>query len=89
MNKKQLIKNIKKYVSRDVNFNMELFNKQVLFYLYGYDNREVCCLEIPYTDRLDKKAIYISILDLLKRFDFSFKVTFDNTKDIYTFLEVL
>ena len=88
MNKKDLIKNIKKYLARDVNFNLELYKKQVLFSLYSYDNREVCSIEIPYKDKLDKKAIYTSIVDLIKRFDFSFKVTFDNTQDIYKFLEV-
>ena len=88
MNKIELIKNIKKYVAMDINFNLELYNKQVLFSLYSYDNREVCNIEIPYKNNLDKKAIYTAILDLVCNFDFSYRVCFDNTKDIYNFLEV-
>ena len=89
MNKQDLKKYIKKQIAKDVNFQLILYKKQVLFYLYGYDNREVCSIEIPYNDRLDKKAIYTSIADLISNFDFSFRVTFENTKNIYEFIEGL
>ena len=88
MNKKQLIKYIKKYLSKDVIFNLELINKKVYFNLYGFDHREVCVIEINYKDRLDKRAIYVSIADLITHFDFSFRVFFDNMQDIYKFLKV-
>ena len=86
MNKKQLIKYIKKNLAKDVNFNIELDKERVYFSLYGYDNREVCNIEISYNDRLDKKAIYVCIADLISNFDFSFRVTFTNTKDILKFI---
>ena len=86
MNKLKLKKYIKDNLTTD--FNIKLIDKKVYFSLYGFDNREVCFMEIPYKDRLDKKSIYIAIADLTKRFDFSFRVCFDNTKDIYKFLGV-
>jgi len=89
MNKEKLKKYIKKQIAEDVNFQLMLYKKQVLFYLYSYDNREVCNIEIPYNDRLDKKSIYVSIADLIHSFDFSFRVTFENTKNIYEFIEGL
>jgi hypothetical protein len=88
MNKEQLKTYIKKYLAKDVFFNIEIIDRKVYFSLYGFHNREVCFMEIPYKNRLDKKAIYTAIADLITSFDFSFRVTFDNTKDIYTFLEV-
>ncbi len=86
MNKNELKKYIKKELATDVFFNVEVIDKKVYFYLYGYDNREVCFIEIPYKDRLDKGSIYTAIANLIKRIDFSFRVTFDNIKDIYNFL---
>ena len=88
MNLKELKKYIKGSLATDVSFDIGIINKIVCFYLYGYDSRQVCSIEIPYNDRLDKRAIYTSIADLIKGFDFSFRVTFDNTKDIFNFLEM-
>jgi hypothetical protein len=77
-------------LATDVFFNVETINKKVYFSLYGFDNkfsvyREVCYIEIPYKDRLDKRAIYIAIADLIKMFDFSFRVTFETIENIYNF----
>lgn len=88
MNKEKLNKYLKTIFTKEVYFSIEIINKIVCFNLYGYDNREVCIIEIPYKSRLDKKAIYTTIADLVKRFDFSFRVVFNNTKEIYDFLEV-
>ena len=88
MEKAELKKYIKKNLSTDVFFNVKTIDQKVYFSLYGFDNREVCFIEIPYKDRLDKRAIYTAIADLIKGFDFSFRVTFDNTKSIYKFLGV-
>ena len=88
MNKEQLKKHIKTYLAKDVFFNIETIDKKVYFSLYGFDNREVCFIEIPYKNQLDKKAIYVSIADLITNFDFSFRVTFTNTIDILKFIEV-
>ena len=87
MNKEELKKYIKKELAKDVFFEIELSNKIVCFSLYGFDNREVCHIEIPYKNKLDKDAIYTAIADLIKRFDFSFRVEFYNTQDIYKFLD--
>ena len=88
MNKQTLTKYIKKHLCREVSFDIEIIDNKVYFSLYGLDNREVCFIEIPYKDMLDKRAIYTSIADLIKGFDFSFRVTFTNTQDIDKFLEV-
>jgi hypothetical protein len=74
-------------LATDVFFNVETIDKKVYFSLYGFDNREVCFIEIPYNNRLEKRAVYIVIADLIKTFDFSFRVTFETTADIYNFLE--
>ena len=86
MNKKEIEKYIKKYLSYDAYFTIDIRDKYVLFRLYGYDNREVCLIEIPYKNRLDKEAIYTAIVDLINQFDFSFRVTFTSIKEIYDFL---
>jgi len=86
MNKQELKKYIKQHLSEDAFFNVETIDKKVYFSLYGFDNREVCFIEIPYKNRLDKKAIYTAIADLISKFDFSFRVTFSNIQDIYKFL---
>ena len=86
MNKRELEKYIKKCLSYDAYFTIDIRGKYVLFRLYGYDNREVCLIEIPYKNRLDKEAIYTAIVDLINKFDFSFRVTFTSVKEIYDFL---
>lgn len=88
MNKRELERYVKKNLCRDVYFDIEINNKKIYFSLYSFDNRKVCDIEIPYKDRLNKKAIYTAIADLIKNFDFSFRVTFENTEDIYKFLGI-
>lgn len=87
MNKKELIKHIKKDLCKDAIFNIEIIHKNVYFNLYSFGNREVCNIKIPYISRLDKSNIYKAILTLVTNFDFSFRVCFDNTKDIYNFIK--
>ncbi len=88
MNKQDLKTYIKKCLAKDVFFNIETINHKVYFSLYGFDNREVCFMEIPYKSLLDKRSIYVGIADLINGFDFSFRVCFTNVKDIYDFLGV-
>jgi hypothetical protein len=88
MNKEKLKKYIKKYLCKDAIFNIELYDKVVYFSLNSFGNREVCNIEIPYKNRLDKKAIYTSIADLITNFDFSFRVEFTDTKDILKFIGI-
>jgi len=88
MNKQDLKKFIKKHLATDVSFSVEVIDKKVYFSLYGFDNREVCFIEIPYKNQSDKKAIYTTIADLIQNFDFSFRVVFSDTKSIYQFIQV-
>jgi predicted transcriptional regulator len=87
MNKQELKQYIKKSLAMDVFFNIELIDKKVYFSLDDFHNREVCFIEISYKNRLDKKEIYEAIANLITKFDFSFRVTFTSTQEIYEFLK--
>jgi len=78
MNKKQLIEKYKYEYFCD--FDIELFENRVI----TNNSLNLFC-DIPYKNNKEKSYIYDLLDKLLRCFDFSFTLEFDNIKDLEIF----
>jgi hypothetical protein len=89
VSKSDLIKLCKEhFFYYDLSFNKQVNYKSVVFNVWGKDTRQVCCLEIPFKNNIEKNEIYFLIESLIKGFAFDFRVCFESKKEVYKFLNI-